>query len=402
MRFLSVQSVKTLLVSMVVTTLSAAPTNAGGLGKAEYGPEVARQYQAAVAKAVTFLEKSQQEEDGSWSSFAGVGPTALVTTALLRHGRASADPVVKKGLEYVLAHQQVDGGIYVEGSSHRNYETCVAVVCLAEANTNGRYDNTIKKADAFLKGIQWDEGEGKTRQDPEYGGAGYGSQKRPDLSNTSFFIDALRAAGNDEDDEALQRALLFVSRCQNLDSEFNDQPQAGKVNDGGFFYTVAAGGESKAGESADGGLRSYGSMTYAGLKSLIYAGVEKNDQRVKAAKTWIGKHYTLEDNPGMDAQGLYYYYHTFGKCLGALDAPTFVDENGKAHDWRAELIQELAQRQREDGSWTNETTRWLEGDPNLVTAYCLLALGYCHPDGPTSRLEGGGVPGTAVNVESGS
>ena len=33
---------------------------------------------------------------------------------------------------------------------------------------------------------------------------------------------------------------MFVSRCQNLKSEFNDQPWADKVNDGGFIYTAAA------------------------------------------------------------------------------------------------------------------------------------------------------------------
>jgi squalene-hopene/tetraprenyl-beta-curcumene cyclase len=43
------------------------------------------------------------------------------------------------------------------------------------------------------------------------------------------------------------------------------------------------------------------------------------------------------------------------------------------------LIQELAQRQREDGSWLNSTDRWLEGDPNLVTGYVLLTLAHCRP-----------------------
>ena len=33
----------------------------------------------------------------------------------------------------------------------------------------------------------------------DYGGAGYGKHSRPDLSNTSFLIDALRAVGNEAD-----------------------------------------------------------------------------------------------------------------------------------------------------------------------------------------------------------
>ena len=116
----------------------------------------------------------------------------------------------------------------------------------------------------------------------------------------------------------MQRALVFVSRCQNLrDRAQPDRSSPRKNPDGGFYYTIAAGGSSQAGNTDNGGLRSYGSMTYAGLKSMIYAGVDKDDQRVKAAVEWIGKNYTLDENPGMGDAGLYYYYHTFAKALDA-------------------------------------------------------------------------------------
>src|SRR5581483_10112438 len=108
------------------------------------------------------------------------------------------------------------------------------------------------------------------------------------------------------------------SRCQNLKGEFNDQPWAGKVNDGGFVYTAANGGQTFAGKADDGGLRSYASMTYAGLKSMIYAGLNADDPRVKAASQYIRKHYTLDENPGLGQMGLYYYYHTFAKALAML------------------------------------------------------------------------------------
>ena len=106
----------------------------------------------------------------------------------------------------------------------------------------GRYDRVIKAGQNFLKTMQWDESEGKTRDDAFYGGAGYGGgNSRPDLSNTAFFMEALRDTGLPADDPNLQKALVFVSRCQNLKSEFNDQAWAGKVNDGGFIYTAAQG-----------------------------------------------------------------------------------------------------------------------------------------------------------------
>ena len=73
------------------------------------------------------------------------------------------------------------------------------------------------------------------------------------------------------------------------------------------------------GATPDGGLRSYGSMTYAGLKSMIYCGAGPEDPRVKAATKWIKDHYTLAENPGMGQQGLYYYYQTMSKALAAAN-----------------------------------------------------------------------------------
>jgi squalene-hopene/tetraprenyl-beta-curcumene cyclase len=118
-------------------------------------------------------------------------------------------------------------------------------------------------------------------------------------------------------------------------------------------------------------------MTYAGLKSMLYAGVDADDPRVKAAVEWAKQHYTLAENPGMGEAGLYYYFHTFAKALATMGEPTLTDEEGVEHDWRQELVDELASRQQPDGSWVNETERWLESDPNLVTGYVLLALSYC-------------------------
>lgn len=336
----------------------------------------AKEYQQVVSKAVSFLRTEGQAEDGSFSGKAGTGPTSLVVSGLLSVGQTSNDPMVAKALKYLESNVREDGGIYAENSRHKNYETCIAVVCLSKANSDGRYDAILKRADKFLRDLQWDEGEGKTASDMEYGGAGYDSKGRPDMSNTSFFIEALKSAGAGEDDEAIQRALKFVSRCQNLENAANDSPVATKVNDGGFFYTIGGGGESKAGGDTTAGLRSYGSMTYAGLKSMIYAGVSKDDKRVKAALDFLKKNYDLESNPGMGKSGLFYYYHTMSKALDAFGEANFVDAKGVSHDWKKELFAELKETQQENGSWVNTDSRWMEGDPNLVTGYALLALGY--------------------------
>ena len=139
------------------------------------------------------------------------------------------------------------------------------------------------------------------------------------------------------------------------------------------------GNPDPAGKTANGGLRSYGSMTYSGLKSMIYAGVDRDDPRVQEAYKWIQKHYTLDENPGMGENGLFYYYHTFAKTLSTLGVEQIADSNGKSHDWRVEIVNRLADAQNPDGSWINKNPRWLEGDPNLVTAYGLLVLSYCRP-----------------------
>ena len=335
-----------------------------------------KQYDAMISSAVEFL-RSRQEPNGAFSSNAGTGVTSLVATALLKHGRSTNEPVIANAISYVIQHVQEDGGIYKKESLYRNYETSLAIVCLSTANATGKYDEIIRNADRFIKKIQWDKGEGIESSDPGFGGAGYGKHKRPDLSNTTFFMEALLASGNSRDSEHMQKALAFVSRCQNLESEHNTTAFPEKNPDGGFYYTAAAGGSSQAGETPNGGLRSYASMTYAGLKSMIYAGVTSDDARIEAATEWIRKHYDLKSNPGMGQAGLFYYYHTFAKALDALGEATFVDAKGVEHNWRAELAAELLARQQENGSWINEHDRWLEGNADLVSGYSLLALYYC-------------------------
>jgi squalene-hopene/tetraprenyl-beta-curcumene cyclase len=337
---------------------------------------------AAIAKATTFLEQ-HQSPDGSFSAEVGPAVTALAVNALVRSGSPVDAPAVQKGLAYLLTFKRPDGGIYAPESPVSNYETAITMVALAACNKDGQYDKEIKGCEAYVKGLQWDDGEGKGAADPAYGGAGYGRKGRPDLSNTQFMIEALRTIGASENDPAIQKALVFVSRTQNLVGPENTAPFAEKnanaSDEGGFYYTPAAGGESQAGGSPEGGLRSYGSMTYAGLKSMIFAGLTKDDYRVKAALKWLGRHYTFKENPGMGQAGIYYYFHTAAKSLDVLGAETFTDVEGKEHSWRTELSDEILARQRPDGSWVNDNAKWMEDNPKLVTSYALLALAYCQP-----------------------
>jgi squalene-hopene/tetraprenyl-beta-curcumene cyclase len=377
MRTLSRATVPALAVAAVLAALPAAPV-ASAQPKAS-----ADQWKAMVDKGIAFL-KSAQDENGGWSTQQSPGITGVVVTGLPQCGVSPDDEPAAKGLKYIESLINPKAG-HIAGPDPRiglqNYVTSINVMALAAAKRDAKYKSVIGNATEFLKKLQWDDGEGKTPKDDFFGGAGYDSKSRPDLSNTQFFLDALKAAGVPPDDPAMKKALVFVSRCQNLKTEHNDQPWAGEINDGSFIYSAAGGGATRAVDDPKAPLIGYGSMTYAGIKSMIYCGVGPDDPRMKRALEWVGKNYTLDANPGMPPQlaqrGLYYYYHTFAKTMDVMGKDEFVDAKGVKHDWRADLIAALAKRQRPDGSWVNENDRWMEGNPHLVTGYVLMALSHC-------------------------
>jgi squalene-hopene/tetraprenyl-beta-curcumene cyclase len=333
-----------------------------------------QEMKAVLDKAIAYL-KSKQNEDGSFApKLGGPGVSALVAAGLIRNGVSSDTPLVAKTMTFLEKSVRDDGGIYDKALA--NYSTSVALLAFHEANTKGKYDAVLKNGAKFLKGLQKDESLVEDK-DVTFGGVGYDKSSRPDLSNTQYFVDALLASGLKKDDPAIQKALKFIGRCQNLPGETNDQPFAKKTTDddkGGLVYNPAP---KKEDMTPDGGLRSAGVMTYAGLKTFLTAGVSKEDPRVKAATDWVRRHYTLEENPPQGTAGLYYYYHTFGKAMTALGDDEFVDKDGKKHDWRRDLFEALKKRQQADGSWANENKTFFENNPDLATAYAVLTLSYC-------------------------
>ncbi len=346
------------------------------------------QANVVVQKGLAYL-KTQQQPDGSWQKL-GEPPavSALVLKAFMGDPNHDADePFLEKGFGNLLSHQKPDGGIFDDMLA--NYNTAIAISALA-ASHEGEYQPQLAKAVAYLRRLQWTDSIDKVpgmesksvgKDDPRYGGFGYGKRERPDGSNMQVALDALHDAGVKPGDPAYAAAVAFASRLQNR-SESNDQKWAG--NDGGFIYTDADGGNSPAGDSTgpDGQkmFRSYGSMTYAGLKSMIYAGLSKDDPRVKSAWAWITKNWTFDENPGLKGgpgnpaeAGLYYYYHTAARALRAYGEPIVTDAQGNKHDWRVELIDKLASLQKPDGSWVGQA-KWMESNPTIVTSFAVLSL----------------------------
>lgn len=353
-----IRSLSLVAASIVVAgSLVIAPATGHGADK-----QARAAAKTAIDKGLKWL-RAEQAKDGSWSDHPGI--TSLVVTAFCRSPRQyrEADgPFLRTAVEYLLKHQREDGSI-TKGDLPV-YNTAVALMAL-QATENPAHAPAIERGRAFLMREQSDEDEGYKREDKFYGGIGYGNDERPDLSNLQLALQALAETSDDRKDPVWEKAIVFLQRCQNY-SETNDQAWAG--DDGGFLYLP-----DPAHSEAEGG-RSYGSMTYAGLKSFLYAGVGKDDPRVKAAAGWLRAHWSLEENPGMGSQGLYYYYHTLAKALNALGETSFVDAEGKTHDWYGELVAKLSSLQKPEGYWVNENDRWWERDPHLVTAYSILAL----------------------------
>lgn len=342
------------------------------------------QLKATVEKATAYLKKSQNE-DGSWGPEPqNRGITGIVVTGLIRTGTEPGTEPTAKGLKYIESLVNAKEG-HIAGNDSKagliNYTTSINLMALVAANKGDKYKAVVGDAVKYLKAYQWDEVRGKKPDTDYYGGAGYaGDKSRPDLSNTAFFLEALKTAGVAKDDPAFKKAAVFVSRCQNYDNEFNKAEWAAKNNDGSFVYTGANGGENRRSANTKGDMGGYGSMTYAGIKSLIYCGVGKDDPRLKIALEWAKKNYTLDANPGMPEQdsqrGLYYYYHTLAKTMDALGVDMFEDAKGVKHDWRADLVAALAKRQKPDGSWGNDNKAWMEANPDLDTGYALMTLSY--------------------------
>lgn len=343
----------------------------------------------AMTTGVAYL-KSQQQPEGHWGDPKVPAISALALASILRDPgfdrEAELPEWLDKGYQYIRSCQKSDGGIYGKGLATYNTSTSImALIALGDKED----EQLILKARAFLINQQTDWGNKGETDDQFDGGIGYGgSYAHSDMSNTYLAMEAIFHTKQLATDTAngkqpkldWEAALEFVSRCQNL-PETNDQAFASDdaENKGGFVYFP---GDSKAGEQelADGtiALRSYGSMSYAGLLSFIYADLEKDDPRIVAVMDWLSRNYTLAENPGLGQQGLYYYYQTIAKALSAVGVDKLTLPDGREADWRAELSRKLLATQREDGSWINENSRWWENDPVLVTSYTVLSLSQLH------------------------
>ncbi len=319
---------------------------------------------------------AQQQERGNWSNPGHPALTALPLFALQLAG-VEASEATAKARDFILSTAHDDGSFWVRpepgtrGGGLTSYNTAVSLMAL---HSLGDPDLTpvLLRARSYLAGLQH-------RGDDVYdGGFGYDAQTDrayADLSNTIFATMAMRLT---EDLEDLRRDAGEAPA--DLDWEAVETFVTRLINhDGGFIYRP---GHSMAGEETleDGTvrLRSYASMTYAGLLSLIYAEVDPEDKRVQSAFDWARNHWSLEENPGMGQEGYYYFLSVMAKALNEMGVEEFQLPTGHRINWREAMVRQILNLKRTDTEgrvyWTNPTSRWMESDPVLVTSYALMAL----------------------------
>ncbi|MFT5128490.1 MAG: squalene-hopene/tetraprenyl-beta-curcumene cyclase [Rhodothermales bacterium] len=331
--------------------------------------------QDSLREGAEFL-LSTQHEDGSWSTYKQPAIAALCAIALYDApvNADKRDAAIDKAMEFVLSFVQEGGAIagdpqrkfvFFKFSSYPNYSTAISLLAMATVN-KPEYEPIMRAARDFLRTMQVHESGSE-----HYGGFGYDVGKKSDGSNTGWAVEALHATdyldhesfgdggASARKTKAMWSSLAtFLEKTQNLAADSaKGKPEE---SDGGFGYRS--------------GMVSSGSMTYQGLKSMVYAKLDRQDPRVAGAMKYIRENYQIDGVPGSDLRGYYYYLQTMAKALDAYGDDELDLADGSTRNWRVDLVDQLASLQRDDGSWLNEQGRYMEAIPELVTAYALISL----------------------------
>jgi hypothetical protein len=312
-----------------------ATLGAAACGRRDHSP---------LARAARWLW-SQQSDDGGWHSRTygllrpGQSLTPFVLDALLSVSHDEA--AVAKAFAFLSKT------INTDALDYPNYSAGLAV------RVAGRLKRDASVWIEYLRGQQFTEENGWSRENPVYGAWGMGGERRRppdaghvDLAMTRYVIEGLAAAGVRGSDPAMQKALVYLDRCRNPD--------------GGFFFSTVNLDTNKAGEH-----RSYGTTTCDGLISMRAAGIPENDARITQAKAWLKQNHLEERAPGFDleparmgwSEGLRFYYAA-AVTRAMPDLPVSLPP------------------QLEAGSFSNANKLVKEDDPLIATAFAVRVL--CH------------------------
>jgi len=357
-----------------------------------------------LGRAAAFLW-SQQAKDGGWHSgtygllVSGQALTPFILQALLDVPERIVQPPtggVGRAFDYIRGHVNDRGVLGVHDPDlleYPNLATSAALACLLRVGA-AEDGAAIRRMHDHLASEQFTEPKGFDASMLAYGGWGFGGTHPPgrtghmDLAHTRRVMQSLRAAT--ADDELFERAEVFLRLLQKDPAELRDHPVPPETEvaadnrpefDGGFYFSpivlAANKGRYELGEQSS-QWRSYATATCDGVLALLAAGVSPDDERVEAATAWLQCHPRWDYPAGIPVSPdehpepwgdavRFYHYAVRAETYRALDWPG---------NWREDLVDELAPRQRADGSFLNPIFPLMkEDDPLLCTALAVVALG---------------------------
>ncbi len=303
--------------------------------------------QRSIDRGIAYLRKTQNER-GGWEEYGGqsCGLSALCTLALLNAGVSKDDPAIANGMRYLRSFEP-----------RETYSVALQTLVFCQLGAAGDLWRVRRNVEWLVS----NQKRGGTSRD-RIGSWDYGSGRGSgDPSNAQFALLALGAAqdrGIDVDPDVFQASLDYWVRRQ---------------LDGGWSYGS--------------GRRTSGSMTCAGIASIIIArgrlgggssnltgdqirccgGQLEDEDPIEQGLAWLGRNFTLQVNPGGDAFTFYYYLYALER-VGRLSGRRFIGQ----HDWYREGAQRLLDLQDDfAGFWSGNGP--LE-NRDVATSFALLFL----------------------------
>jgi len=376
----------------------------------------------SLARAADYLVACQSKNGGWFSTTYGalrkdpsITPHVLSCLHFLpdRNGESVNRSAYDRGVVY-LAQLVLREGVEAGTAPDTVYTVYLAAEASRIMVTGGHTERRLRAQQAWLKRLRshhmveplgWKPG------DQDYGGWGYAIQppRKPsgdalrnrydwaNLSATMYGMGALRSAHVPPTDPVYAQVRVFVERCQNFEADVERRDL--KFDDGGFFFAPYRAMHNKAGAAGRDRygrerFHSYGSTTADGLRCLLHCGLAPDHPRVRAAWSWLQRHYAIDANPGAfdeDREHLrkatyYYYVWSLAHVVLHMKVRTIQTPSGP-RDGLAELAGHLMRLQREDGTWVNEIGTGKEDDPLVATPFAASALAICRYmiAGPSSK-----------------
>jgi len=329
----------------VVLGLAVMHTGAAGREPAPVSPD---KIQRAIEKARDWLIR-EQEANGAWecsmrTEETRVGATSLVMLALANAGVDRSHVAMQRGLDW-LRRQQPD----------ETYSVSLQTLVLAMLSPDA--DRAILE-----RNVDWLE-KAQVSQGPGTGSWSYGTNKGTgDNSNAQFALLALHEAdraGIRVRRDVWVRAQQYWAACANPD--------------GSWGYTI-------------GNAAGSGSMTCAGIASIWITSehIGTPDARAAADRVsccgggaspkvlerglqWLGRRFSVVENPGTGGQTWLYYYLYGLERVGRFTARRFIGES----DWYLEGAKMFVNSQ---DALTGAFRGGRIEDPTVATSFALLFL----------------------------